>query len=444
MKKQLATLLFSVTLVSLFAQNWQPMAVGLLPDNYVIFSISAVGDHVVWAVASGEYYSAPIPASNPPYMLRTSDGGQNWTVAAIEEAAGTISFQIVAVDSLTAWITTQDYGGGPGRALYQTTDGGIVWTKKLSNDAAGVALNRFPDGQHWLAHNRQGISRSSNNGTNWSNSSISGYQANEYQILHSGANMSCTVGDTLWNGTSSGRIVRFTNFGQSSQFFNTPLGTATVISSIAFQDHAKGLCYSRNFANNHRIARSVDGGATWAVLAQQPDNTIGWNITAVPGAPGFYVLASNYNHDLGKVAITTNSGDSWTVQNLNQSLNAVAFTSPTTGWIGAGRVTSVTQPSTQPLLYKYTGAPLVGTETPAELPGFSVSPNPVTDVVRFDFDGFSAAKSVFATLTDVSGHSVFSGKISDKQLEVSHLASGVYFLTIETEQGVAVRKIVRE
>ncbi len=444
MKKKLATLLLFTTLISLSAQNWQPMAVGLLPDNYVIFSISAIGDNVAWAVASGEYYSAPIPASHHPYLLRTSDGGQNWTVTEIEEVAGAISFQIVAMDSLTAWITTQDYGGGPGLALYQTTDGGIVWTKKLTNAAAGVALNRFADGQHWLAHNRQAISRSSNNGTNWSNTSISGYQAGEYQILNSGANMSCTVGDTLWNGTSSGRIVRFTNFGQSSQFFNTPLGTATVISSIAFQDHAKGLCYSRNISNNHRIARSMDGGATWSVLAQQPGNTIGWNIAAVPGAPGFYVLVSNYNHDLGKVAITTNFGDSWTVQSLNQSLNAVAFTSPTTGWIGAGKVISVTQPPTQPLLYKYTGAPLVGAETPAELPGFSVSPNPVTDVVRFDFDGFSAAKNVFVTINDLSGHSVFSDKISDKQLDVRHLASGVYFLTIETEQGVAVRKIVRQ
>ena len=444
MKKKLATLLLFTTLISLSAQNWQPMAVGLLPDNYVIFSISAIGDNVAWAVASGEYYSAPIPASHHPYLLRTSDGGQNWTVTEIEEVAGAISFQIVAMDSLTAWITTQDYGGGPGLALYQTTDGGIVWTKKLTNAAAGVALNRFADGQHWLAHNRQAISRSSNNGTNWSNTSISGYQAGEYQILNSGANMSCTVGDTLWNGTSSGRIVRFTNFGQSSQFFNTPLGTATVISSIAFQDHAKGLCYSRNISNNHRIARSMDGGATWSVLAQQPGNTIGWNIAAVTGAPGFYVLVSNYNHDLGKVAITTNFGDSWTVQSLNQSLNAVAFTSPTTGWIGAGKVISVTQPPTQPLLYKYTGAPLVGAETPAELPGFSVSPNPVTDVVRFDFDGFSAAKNVFVTINDLSGHSVFSDKISDKQLDVRHLASGVYFLTIETEQGVAVRKIVRQ
>lgn len=211
MKKLLFASLFSLHFTTIPAQNWQPLAEGLLPNNYAIFSISAVGDDVVWAVASQEYYGPPIPATHHSYILRTSDGGQHWTVAEVEEAAGTISFQIVAVDSLTAWITTQDYSSGPGWALYQTTDGGINWTKKLTHVAAGVALNRFSDGQHWLAQNRQNTSRSSNDGANWSNSSFSGYQTDEYQILASGANMSCTVGDTLWNGTSAGRIVRFTN-----------------------------------------------------------------------------------------------------------------------------------------------------------------------------------------------------------------------------------------
>ena len=61
MKKSVFTLFFTAALVTLSAQNWTPMAAGLLPSNVVIFSISAVGDDVVWAVASGEYYQAPIP-----------------------------------------------------------------------------------------------------------------------------------------------------------------------------------------------------------------------------------------------------------------------------------------------------------------------------------------------------------------------------------------------
>ena len=168
MKKTTFTLFFALTILALSAQNWTPMAAGLLPDNTLIYSISAVGDNIVWAVASGAYSQPPIPASHRPQLLRTSNGGQTWTVLEIEEAQGAISFQIVAVDSLNAWITTQDYGAtATGRALYQTKDGGIEWTKRVTNGGAGVALNRFSDGEHWLAHNRQGTSKSANNGVSW-------------------------------------------------------------------------------------------------------------------------------------------------------------------------------------------------------------------------------------------------------------------------------------
>lgn len=439
MKKSIFTLLFTHAFMVLSAQDWQPLAEGLLPNGYVIFSISAVGDNVVWAVASKEYYQGPIPSSHHSYVLRTADGGQNWTTAEIEEAAGTISFQIVAVDSLTAWITTQDYNSGPGRALYQTIDGGVVWTKKHTNVAAGVALNYFSDGQHWLAHNRQATCRSANNGQTWTNATFTGYQTDEYQILNSGANVSSTVGDTLWNGTSAGRIVRFTNYGQEREFLNTGFGPQATITSIAFHDHQNGLLYYPiSSFGLHRIARSTDGGATWTPLMQQPGN-FGWNITVVPGSPGTYVLASNYNTNSGRVAITKDFGASWSVENLNKSLNAVVFTNSSTGWIGAGKITS----SATPALFKYTGASLVGTQTPVSLPGFSVSPNPSADIVRFEFEGSGEASSVLATITDVSGRNVFSGKIFDKQLDISMLDAGVYFLKIEAGGKVGIEKLVK-
>ena len=444
MKKSLFTCCFFFLIVVLHAQNWQPMAIGVLPDDYVVFSISAAGDNVVWAVASQEYYQAPIPGTHQSHYLRSSDGGQSWSTGAIEETAGTISFQIVAVDSLTAWITTQDYGSGPGRALYQTTDGGVTWVKKHSASAVGVALNRFSDGQHWLAHNRQLLSKSDDNGTVWTNSTFTGYQANEFQLLNSGANMSCTVGDTLWSGTSAGRILRMTNYGQSQEFITTTLGTGTEINSIAFQDHLNGLCWSRNVLGNNRIARSMDGGATWSVLAQQPGSATGWNVAAVPGAPGFYVLASNYNYNQGKVAVTTNQGNSWSVENLNQSLNSVVFTSPTTGWIGVGKTTSATQPSTQPHLYKYVGAPLISVRTPVALAGLSVAPNPASSHIRFAFEGSDSAQSVMVTITDAAGQVVFSSPTSERQLDVSTLPAGAFFLKIESHGKTGVAAFVKQ
>lgn len=437
MKKNLLSFLFAASAMALSAQNWTPMAAGLLPTNYVIFSISAVGDDVVWAVASGEYYQSPIPNTHRPYILRTSNGGQTWTVAEIEEAAGAISFQIVAVDSLTAWITTQDYGGGPGRKLYRTADGGNLWTLRLNDVSSGVALNWFGDGQHWLAHNRQSISRSENDGATWTNATISGYTNDEYQLLNSGTNMSCTAGDTLWNGTSEGRIVRFTNYGASYGFLNAGLGTGTSIYSIAFQDHENGLLYNENSFGLKRIARSTNGGATWMNLAQQPGN-YEWNIAAVPESPGSYVLASTYFTPLGRVAITRDFGDTWSVENLGQPLNAIVFTSPETGWIGGGKLTN----STRPALFKYSGSPL-GIRTLPELTGFSVFPNPATGIVNFDFEGYSAGKSVAVSICDLFGRRVFAGIVSDNQLDLKELISGIYVVSLESDGKRGVARVVK-
>jgi len=439
MKKTLYTLVFSTFLAALSAQNWTPMAAGLLPDDYVIFSISAVGDDVVWAIASRVYFGPPIPTTHRPYILRTSNGGQSWTVAEIEEAAGTISFQIVAVDSLTAWITTQDYGSGAGRKLYRTADGGDLWTLRLNNVSSGVALNWFDDGQHWLAQNRQSTSRSDNNGATWANTTISGYNTTESQLLYSGANMSCTVGDTLWNGTSEGRIVRFRNYGETPEFISTGLGIGTEIYSIAFQDHENGLLYNRNSFGINRIARSTDGGATWTNLTQLP-GSFGWNIAAVPGSPGSYVLASNFNHITGKVAITQDFGNTWSVETLNKPLNSVVFTSPETGWVGGGKLTS----STYPALFKYNGSPLlVGVQTPPTLSGFSVFPNPTTGVISFDFGGYSTGNVVSVTLHDLFGRIVFAAEINDNQLDLKALNSGIYVLTMEAEGKRGVSRIVK-
>ncbi|MBK6930490.1 MAG: T9SS type A sorting domain-containing protein [Saprospirales bacterium] len=434
MKKSLFLLLFCTLCSTAYSQNWQPMAAGYLPTGYTVYSVSALGDKIVWATASLELFFPPIPTAHQIRVLRSSDGGQTWTSVLVEEAAGTVSYQIVAVDSLTAWLTTQDQGSGAGKALYQTTDGGINWVKKLQDPGAGVSLSRFADGQHWLAHNRTSISRSSDNTVNWSSSSITGYQTNEYQTLEAGSNMAGIAGDTLWNGTTAGRIIRFTDYGASYQFLTTGLGSNATISSVAFQDHRTGLLNSNSgLGSSNQISRSADGGAGWTKLANQPDADGIWNIAAVPGAPGFYVLTAHYlvlpqltAPAKGKVAITTNAGDSWAFENFDQPLNAVAFTSPSTGWIGSGRILSFNQPA----ILKYTGSPLVGTKNAALLPiGFSVSPNPVADEVVVQIDAEPSERFMFR-LTDLSGKTILEATVRGSvpaTVDMSHLPAGMYF-----------------
>lgn len=356
MKKAIFTLfLLSSGLLS-FTQNWIPMAAGYLPENHAIMSISGIEDHVIWAVACYDPTVTTFPVSARPVVIRSSNGGLTWVTHQIKDLPATLSFQIIAVDSLIALVSIQDYGTGPGRSIYKTVDGGERWTLVLNNDdSCGVGLHSFGDGQHWLAHNYYDSSRSSDGGITWQDRSIPGYTiGSELQVFNSGANMSAVAGDTLWNGTTSGRIVRFTDYGASSIMINTGLGSSNAIYSIAFENHLNGLLFYEGANGDRKIAKSTDGGGTWTVLPeqQQPPYAI-WNIASIPGSPGHYALASwsPQPQDAGIIAITRDFGTTWTVDKVEGNTNSVLFTSPSTGWVGGGFIHSAAQPS----LYKYVG-----------------------------------------------------------------------------------------
>ncbi|MDX1910985.1 MAG: hypothetical protein SFV22_05845, partial [Saprospiraceae bacterium] len=377
MKHLLFAFISWFALDGMHAQNWVPMAQGLLPSNRTVFAISAVGDQVLWATAS-QNFNDEIPLTHQPYILRTSDGGLHWVAKPVEEAAGTISFDIVALDSLTAVMTTQDYGNGTGRALYRTTDGGEVWERILFDISGGVDLTRFSDGAHWLAHNRQSLSLSSDNGNIWQPDFLNGYTESEYQALYTGTNMSCSMGDTLWNGTSEGRVIRFTNFGDDYTFINTGLGDRYIL-SIAFTDHLNGLLIHEFNLNDVKIARSTDGGNTWIDLGTSPGAGT-WNLTAIPGSPGAYAAINGiFTPSNWKIAISRDYGETWTTEGVNRPTNSILFTSPTTGWAGAGLITFPNYPA----IFKYVGEPLVGVNHPDELiVEMNTSPNPVEEVLH--------------------------------------------------------------
>lgn len=122
MKPRNFTTFFPLILLVLFAfqshAQWEPQGIGLLPNNYGIFSISVVDENVVWAVAGDQQYSVFVPK-----MLRTLDGGANWEVVNIEEANGYLVYDIEAWDDMTAIISSVLFGTATTK-LYKTTDGG--------------------------------------------------------------------------------------------------------------------------------------------------------------------------------------------------------------------------------------------------------------------------------------------------------------------------------
>ena len=146
MKKSFTFFVFVLTLlsqVSLIAQLWEEHAIGVLQNDYGVFDISIVDENVVWAVAFDQTIGNPIPSNHSPHVIKTIDGGLTWERYDIEEASGTISFDIEAFDDQVAFITTNDYGNGIGRTVFKTEDGGESWNSKLNNNAGGVWIRFF-------------------------------------------------------------------------------------------------------------------------------------------------------------------------------------------------------------------------------------------------------------------------------------------------------------
>jgi phenolic acid decarboxylase len=70
--------------------------------------------------------------------------------------------------------------------------------------------------------------------------------------------------------------------------------------------------------------------------------------------------------------------------------------------------------------------------------GVMVYPNPVTDVLNIKTDG--TIRNI--TVTDLSGKIVYKG--IDQSISISSLSNGVYFVKVETAQGVANTKFIKK
>lgn len=77
---------------------------------------------------------------------------------------------------------------------------------------------------------------------------------------------------------------------------------------------------------------------------------------------------------------------------------------------------------------------------------YKIFPNPATDILRVEFTE-AVSQPVRLYLSNVSGNIVLEKRVNNPaegftELNIRDLSSGVYFLTLETEKGTAVRRVV--
>lgn len=88
---------------------------------------------------------------------------------------------------------------------------------------------------------------------------------------------------------------------------------------------------------------------------------------------------------------------------------------------------------------------LLGTEKFAPVSEFIIAPNPVSDVLTISNSNNALIDAI--QITDLNGRVVKSIKVngaSNTQVNVSDLSAGIYMMNIASEQGTAVKKIIKK
>jgi hypothetical protein len=424
------SILFLSAITSGTAQSWMPQGHGLLPLGYTILSMSAVDDTVIWLTAGLESVAesgAPVPLDHKLKVLRSVDGGNTWEVHDV--ATGRFSFDIIAVDANTAWITTQTYGNGISNSLFKTEDGGETWMNKLNHGPAGVFIRRFDD-THLLCQVNDRYSWSDDGGENWIHDTIQEYLPQEFNTLASGNNMASFVGDTLWVGTILGRIVRFTEYGATFQMIYT--GTIYVIQSLTFADHLRGMIFHYNESSGaFGLSRTHDGGTTWELTPSKPQTNKLYNITYVPGTSATFVAATEYSQDGAEFFWTTDFGETWVDggEIKNAHTNCVQFLSPDKGWVSSGTITR----TDEPIIYQWSSDIFSGTQQVQKIrKSITVLPNPAIDIIKYTWDGFDHQEHLL-TVFNAKGETVVSRYSFQDELDIRFLPEGIYSLMIQSK-----------
>ncbi|MEM6262210.1 MAG: YCF48-related protein [Bacteroidota bacterium] len=434
--KALAPLLFWVlSLLSstpLLSQNWEEQAKSTLPPGYGIFSMSIVDENIVWAVAYDITGGSPVPSNHVTLVLKTLNGGRSWSVNNVTEATGRISFDIVAFDSTTAFITTQDFNSGRGRGVFKTSDGGDTWVEKFRDVSGGVWI-RFFDRQEGIVINRQLIAKTFDGGETWqaiSNQNFPTFQSDESTIIGTGNNSCEVVGDHIWFGTDKGRIYRSKDRGNTWEAFRTSLGSDALILSVAFKDTLNGII-SNSATLPSTLATTKDGGETWTTRASFPLLPIR-NLEFVPNTDSTLVATSGLTQSRNRLlAFSTDFGGRWQLFNNLLPFGSIAFISPTVGWVANPRVFLLGET----VMYKW-NSNLFTTSNEDPVSSFGkIYPNPFSE----DLHVSSLGQVTSFRLLSIDGKLIQSQnlEINEERISFQHLQPGAYILELIMDDGTS-------
>jgi photosystem II stability/assembly factor-like uncharacterized protein len=347
--------------------------------------------------------------------LRTADSGATWLPDLSD--SGHIMAAITFVDALTGWRI------GENARFEQTTDGGASWS--VTHEGGGIFNDvRFANARHgWIVGNNGEILHTTDGGATWEPETDGEYTfLSSVWPLDSSRAFMAGGGGIIYHTTDGGNVWQL-----------QPSESSASLRDITFATDLAGWAVG----DNGVIVHTTDGGETWAVQTSGTSNTL----YAVVFADADTGWAAGWG---GTVLYTFNGGTTWEADQSRTAANITGLTRAANGYLWLCGSDGAILTLRDHVVIPNRVDPFILHPSAFTL---SAYPNPFNPTTTLTFS-LKAAGPAKLRVYDLTGRlvttladGVFSAGTHARTFDAHGLASGIYFVRLESTGVVRTHKV---